>query len=384
MPGTYTSLNFPPRDFGRPKVALVMLSLVPGAMGGTETYARALTRELDPARVDAQAFVPTGAEGFSEGIAEVVVPEVSAGPSSRQRLTVASLGVARRRRLLRRFGSADVVHLPFSSAVPPLSAATGRVVTIHDVVHLDMPQNFSRAESAYRKLAYELPARRADVVITISEFAKRTIVEKMKVPERIVRTIPLGVDLTAFTAYRGARENFLFYPARPYPHKNHQRLVEAVGLLRREDPTLRLVFSGEGLERLGDLPAWVERRGLVSFDELREIYHRARLMVFPSLYEGFGLPPLEAMASGCPVAASDAASIPEVVGDAAELFDATSVDGIAAGIRRALARTDDLRSRGFDRVAGVTWRRCVQAHEDVYLDVAAERQRRLRAGLARR
>lgn len=384
MPGHASSHVFPPRDYGRPRVAVVMLSLVPGAMGGTETYARELTRHLDRGRIDAHAFVPRGAEGFSAGIPEIVVPEVRAGASVPARLAATTASIAVRRRILDRLGSAELAHLPFSSSVPPLPSRVARVVTIHDVVHLDMPETFSRAERLYRTAFYDVPARQADAVITISQFARRTIVEKMKVPEHRIHTIPLGVDLSAFTPGTVERENILYYPARPYPHKNHERLFAAVELLHREDPTLRLVLSGEGRERLGTLPPFVEHVGLVPFDELRALYQRARLLVFPSLYEGFGLPPLEAMASGCPVAASNAASIPEVVGDAAELFDAHTVAGIAAGIRRALNRTDDLRARGLRHVTGVSWRRCVAAHEDVYLEVAAERRRRLRAGVGRR
>jgi len=354
------------------RVALSMLTLVPGAMGGTETYARALTRHLDPARVDATAYVPLGAAGFSGGVREVVVPEVTAGASTLARLTVAARGTLLGGRIRRRMSGAQVVHFPFTAAIPPIGPAVGRVVTVHDVQHLDLPGNFSRAERAYRRLTYEAPARAADLVITDSEFARASIIRHLGLPPDKVRAIHLGFDASGFTPGAEARENFLLYPARPYAHKNHRALIDAVGLLRREDADLRLVLTGEGLERLGDVPDWVERRGLISFDELKRLYRTARLLVFPSLYEGFGLPPLEAMASGCPVAAADAASIPEVVGDAAELFDPSSADSIADGVRRALARTDDLVARGLARAASAGgWAACVRAHEDAYLEVAA-------------
>ena len=356
----------------RPRVALAMLTLVPGAMGGTETYARALTRHLDPNRVDATAYVPRVAEGFSGGVREVVVPEVTAGASTRERLTVAVRGTALGGRIRRRMSGAQVVHFPFTAAIPPIGPAVGRIVTVHDVQHLDLPGNFSRAERAYRRLTYERPARAADLVITDSEFARRSIIGHLGIAPEKVRAIHLGFDATGFTPGEDARENFLLYPARPYAHKNHRALIDAVALLRREDADLRLVLTGEGLERLGDLPPWVERRGLITFDELKRLYRTARLLVFPSLYEGFGLPPLEAMASGCPVAAADAASIPEVVGDAAELFDPHSAESIADGVRRALARTDELTARGLARAAAAGgWDACVRAHEDAYLEVAA-------------
>lgn len=356
------------------RVALSMLTLVPGAMGGTETYARALTRYLDPARVQATAYVPRGAEGFSKGAPEVVVSEVTAGASSLRRLRTAIVGTARGARIRRTMADAQVVHFPFTANIPPVARGTGRIVTVHDVQHLDLPENFSVAERMYRKLTYDIPARSADLVITDSEFARRSIIEHLRIDPQRVRAIHLGFDASGFSPSTAPRENFLLYPARPYAHKNHRALITAVELLRQDDAELRLVLTGEGLERLGDVPEWVERRGLITFDELKRLYGTARLLVFPSLYEGFGLPPLEAMASGCPVAASTAASIPEVVGDAAEVFDPSSPELIADGIRRALSRASDLQARGLIRAASFGgWETCVRAHEDAYAEVAALR-----------
>ena len=129
----------------------------------------------------------------------------------------------------------------------------------------------------------------------------------------------------------------MLYPARGWKHKNHARLIDAMRLVRSRHPEMRLVLTGGGLDALGELPDWVDRRGLVSDEELRDLYRRAGVLAFPSLYEGFGLPPLEAMASGCPVAASDAGSLPEVVGRYAVLFDPLSPESIAGGIEEAMA-----------------------------------------------
>lgn len=357
----------------QPRVALMMLSLVPGAMGGTETYLRALTTGLDPDAVDVTAYVPRTARGFSGVIPEVVIEEVLGGPSNAARLRAAAAGSLLGRRIRRRILPTDVVHYPLTSAFPVMPESVGKIVTVHDLAHLELPRNFSFAERAYRRIAYEAPAKRADLVLTLSNHARTSIIERLGIPPDRVRTIPLGVNLERFTPGDRPRDNFLLYPARPYPHKNHARLIEAVRQLRRDEPDLRLILTGEGLERLGDLPEWVERRGLVSLDELVQLYHTARLMVFPSLFEGFGLPPLEAMASGCPVAASEAASLPEVVGGAAELFDAHSSESIADGIRRALRRTDELVALGLHRVRDTGWGPCLRAHERAYRDVAESR-----------
>src|SRR5581483_3278101 len=159
-------------------------------------------------------------------------------------------------------------------------------------------------------------------VIAISRFVGERAVARLGLHEDRIRVVPLGVDHARFTPGEGEREPFLLYPARPWPHKNHARLYEAFRQLRRERPELRLVLTGGG--DFGAVPDGVEVRGLVADEELASLYRRASALVFPSLYEGFGQPPLEAMASGCPVACSDRASLPEVVGDAARLFDPES------------------------------------------------------------
>jgi glycosyltransferase involved in cell wall biosynthesis len=353
-----------------PDVALSMLTLVPGGMGGSETYARELTRQLaTTAEVTATAWVPANASGFSEGIPERVIAGVRGGPSTAKRLLAVASATVRAGSIRRAMSAADVVHFPFSVPVP---APRGRpfVQSLLDVQHLDMPQLFSRAELLYRRHFYEGAAKKADMVITISEFARGRMIELLGLAPERVRVAPLGVDASQFQPNDGQREDFVLYPARGWKHKNHARLIEAMELLRRDRPTLRLVLTGGGLDSIGDVPDWVERRGLVSAEELRDLYRRAAALAFPSLYEGFGLPPLESMASGCPVAASNAGSIPEVCGDAAVLFDPTDPAAIAAGIAKAIDRAPELYSAGLQQVARFDWQVCRDAHVAVYRDVA--------------
>jgi glycosyltransferase involved in cell wall biosynthesis len=348
-------------------VALAMLTLVPGAMGGSETYARALTRELaGSSEAAVTAYVAAIGAGFSQGVPERVVPGVDGGASTRSRLTTVVQAAVRRRSIRTSWAHAAVVHYPFTAPVPRPAASTAVVVSLLDVQHLDLPDLFSRAERAYRRRFYDAAARSADVVVTISAFAKSRIVALLGIdPERVV-VAPLGVDATEFEPNLGPRENLLLYPARGWPHKNHVTLLEAFSLLRADDPTLRLVLTGGGVDGLRAMPSGVEARGLVARDELRELYRTAGALVFPSLYEGFGLPPLEAMASGCPVAASRSGSLPEICGDAAVLFDAHDPAAIAAGVREVLARADDLRDRGLARARSFTWAACAAAHVGAY------------------
>jgi len=352
-----------------------MLTLVPGSMGGSETYARELTRELaSSTRVDARAYVARCAAGFSQGVPETVVPEIVGGPSSRERLTTVATARLRGRRIRARMAPIDAMHVPFSVPVPSPARSVALVQTLLDVQHLELPHMFTRSELAYRSALYDRTARRADAVITISHAAKAQIVARLGVPAERVFVAHLGVDTSRFRPSTGPRDETVYYPARGWPHKNHARLVEAVGLLRRERPGLRLVLTGGGLGALGSLPEWVDVRGLVSDQEVERLYATSGCLAFPSLFEGFGLPPLEAMASGCPVAASTAGSVPEVVGDAAVLFDPTDPSAIADGIARALEAPPSLIEAGFVRAASFTWDACMRVHEDAY--VAAVEHRR--------
>ncbi len=209
-------------------------------------------------------------------------------------------------------------------------------------------------------------------MIVASEFVRTRALERLGLDPTRVHVIPHGVEHDLFKPSDEPREHFLVYPARPWKHKNHARLLQAFVDLRREIPGLRLVLTGDGLDVLQNLPDGVECLGSVSHEELAALYRRAACLVFPSLYEGFGLPVLEAMASGCPVAASDRGAIPEVCGDAAVLFDPDDVHAIANGVRDALARADELRERGIAHAATFTWEATARLHEVAYKQAAGK------------
>jgi len=348
-------------------VALSMLTVVPGGMGGSETYARALTRELvGVGGFSATAFVPTNAAGFSEGVPERVVPSVRTGPSTSARLFAVISAQLHSRSIRQQYGAADLVHYPFTVPAPKPAKDQAFVQSLLDVQHLDLPSLFKKPELLFRRHFYEGAARKADAIITISNFAKQRMVELLRVDPERVHVAYLGVDTAEFSPNLGERQDFVLYPARGWAHKNHGRLFDAMRIVRRSHPELKLVLTGGALDSLGELPDWVDRKGLVSTAELRDLYRSARVMAFPSLYEGFGLPPLEAMASGCPVAASDAGSIPEVCGDAAVLFDAGSSESIAAGIVEAIRRGPQLSAAGVAHAAQFTWENCRDSHLAAY------------------
>jgi glycosyltransferase involved in cell wall biosynthesis len=348
-------------------VGISLLTLVPRLSGGSETYARELVRALaQVGRLEYRVFAPTIAPDVVDGLPGSTVSSYSASRTVPGRLGAMARASAFPRRIRRELGPDRLagLHFPLTIAIPRGSGVP-TATTILDLQHELFPRFFSRAELAYRRVAYWAAVRESRLIVAISEHVKETIVERLGVESELVRVVPLGIDLERVTPGTDAREPFLLYPANGWPHKNHLRLLEGFELLRRERPELRLVLTGSGLEKL---PATehVEVHGHVPREQLVELYRRAAALVFPSLYEGFGLPPLEAMASGCPVAVSRVGALPETCGDAALYFDPTDPESIAAAMLAILDSPDDLVERGLVRASAFTWDECARRHDAVY------------------
>jgi glycosyltransferase involved in cell wall biosynthesis len=350
------------------RVGLSLLTLIPGISGGSETYARELARAL--ARIGTHeylALVPPLAPDAGDGLPTVVAEHYPSATTTAGRLRAMSSATIRPARLRSLIDGVDIVHYPLTVPVP--RPGQPHVITLLDVQHLDLPELFSRSERLFRKLAYDHASRKATQVIVISEFVRERVVDRLGLDPKRVHAVWLGVDHDRFAPSPDVqREPLLLYPARPWPHKNHARLFEAFTEIRRGRPELRLVLTGVGHDP-HSLPEGVEARS-VSGAELVELYRRAACLVFPSLYEGFGLPPVEAMACGCPVAAAAAGSLAEVCGDAAVLFDPLDPEAIAAGINEALTRSAELSERGLQRAATFTWDETARAHDRIYATFA--------------
>lgn len=351
-------------------IGISLLTLVPRISGGSETYVRALVREL--ARVgelEYRVFLPRIAPDAGDGLESVVSRSYRASRTMPGRMAAMSLAAAFPGRIRRELEleRLEAIHFPLSVMVPPLRRPPA-VTSVLDIQHEVYPRFFSRAELAYRKLVYGWTVKRSRLVITISDYAKQALVERLGLAPERVRVIYLAVDHELFKPGSEKREPFLLYPANRWPHKNHERLFEAFALLRRERPELSLVLTGSGHES-GRLPEGVQALGHVPLAELASLYRRAACLVFPSLYEGFGQPPLEAMASGCPVAVSRVASLPEVCGEAGRYFDPNRPEEIAAAVAGALEHPDELRTKGIERARTFTWERCAREHELVYREL---------------
>ena len=208
------------------RVVLSMATLVPGGMGGTETYARGLTQELaERSDLDISVLLPAPANDMFEGVNQILLPTLRGRGSTRDRLATviraANPAFAGRRAL----SGADVVHYPFSVAVPRRQRGTRMIQTLHDVQHHDLPELFSSSERRFRALTYDGAARSADRVITVSEFCRERIITRLGLAPERVNVVHLGVDQRRFHPFDGPRRSFVLYPARSWALKNHVRLL---------------------------------------------------------------------------------------------------------------------------------------------------------------
>jgi glycosyltransferase involved in cell wall biosynthesis len=273
-------------------------------------------------------------------------------------------------------------HLPIPS-----------VVLVPDIQHEYHPQFFTRAELKARALIYRPSCEDATEVLTISNFSRASIVERYGVAADKVHCVYLapiwrfsppgdGPGLDDVKGKYGLDEDYAVYPANMWPHKNHEMLLLGLyRLARRHGLRPAVALLGQDMGRGARIKELIEHLGLagqiyllsyVDDSDVPSLIQGARCLVFPSLYEGFGLPLIEAMAAGCPVACADAASIPEVVGDAGLLFDPRSPDAIAEAIRRVWtddALRSDLAERGRTRVRGFSWTRAARETLHIF-DVA--------------
>jgi glycosyltransferase involved in cell wall biosynthesis len=285
---------------------------------------------------------------------------------------------------------ADLLHaLGF---VSPIAWRGRTVVTVYDLSFLRFPEVYNRANRMYLSSFTPPSLRRADRVITISEDARRDVIELCGVaPERVTpillaadeRFRPAAPDeIRAFRVRQGLPDRFVLYQGTLQPRKNVETLVRAYALLRDQgsDDHILVLAGPRGwqYEPIFELICQLGMEGSVKFpgfvpdDELALWYSSAAVFAFPSRYEGFGLPLLEAMACGAPVVSSSASSLPEVVGDAGVLVDPSDVEGLCSALRQLLEdepRRRALAAAGRARAQTFSWRRTASETVRVYREV---------------
>ncbi len=374
------------------RIGVNALYLIPGGVGGTEIYLRNLLSALSAIDRRNIYYVFTNRETGRD-----------LTPKAENFETVGSLVPARVRPLrllweqtvlpwqgLRR--RLDVVFSPGFTV--PLVSAGRKVTVIHDLQHKRLPRNFGAVERQAWNFVVWSAVRVSDRLITPSETVKADVANVYGVPEDRITAIPHGVEENFFglkenVAYdeallaeaKIADRRYLLAVSTLHPHKNWERLIEAYGKLVAEGVEEHLVIAGlpgKSWERIHDrvtnggladrvhLVGWTPRAVLWS------LFKYAEALVFPSTFEGFGLPVIEAMAAELPVACSDIPVLRETAGGAAVFFDPLSVDQIAGAVKRVLsdaALRNQLVDRGRARAASLTWRRAAERTLAVLLEV---------------
>lgn len=278
-------------------------------------------------------------------------------------------------------GKLDLVHAP-DFVLPPTRART--LLTIHDLSFLVYPEFAARGMARYLSDAVPRSLKRANLVLADSKATASDLERLLNIDPAHVEVVypgvaghfrPMPAEACAEAKQRhNLPDNFLLFVSTLSPRKNLVRLIEAFGQVARDPayPDLHLALAGQPGWLYEDVYAAIERQALserirlldfVDDKDLPALYNLARICVYPSLYEGFGLPVLEALACGTPVVTGNNSSLPEVTGDAAVLVESTSIDAIAAGIRQVLGDhsvRERLRTAGPPQAATFTWQQAAQ------------------------
>jgi glycosyltransferase involved in cell wall biosynthesis len=366
-------------------------------MGGLETYVRRLLPELVRLRPDVRFTLFLNEEGrdYLAGEEWFQAVDVATHPLlGRRWFTALSeltlLGeLVRRRRL-------DVLHSVAMTG--PLVTSCAHVQMVGDLIWLHDPESTGQLTATLWKTVVPTVARRADRVLTFSEATRQDLVEQLGLPDTKIDVVPLGdgagepVEPVSADELRrrfrlGAGPTVLSVSAKR-THKNLLRVIRAMARARGRVPEVQLVLVGNPTQHEEELKQEAEKLGVadlahfpayVAADELEGLYRLASVVVFPSLREGFGLPLLEAMRRGVPVACSNTSSLPEVGGDAVRYFDPLVVDDIADALVDVLQNRElaaRLVSAGLERAGQFTWGRTAEGTLESYERAVHDRKRR--------
>lgn len=364
------------------RIGLNLIFLVPGETGGMEVAARELIPALvkaAPAGVSFTAFINREAAAAKDGPWGEVLPAVTVPVNASRR----EQWVLGEQALLPRLAARERVDLVHSLAsTAPALGRFCRVVTVHDLIYARFPETHAGIRDLGMRVLVPLAVRRSQRVIVDSRSTKRDLVELLHTRADRIDVVPLGLgavrrcEPAAPEQVRerlglGERRVALSLSAKR-PHKNLGALIGALALIPSERRPL-LVLPGYPTDHEAQLREQaralnvqqdVRLVGWLATAEIEALWEIAEVFVYPSLYEGFGLPVLEAMARGVPVACSNASSLPEVAGEAALLFDPADERAIASAMERLLgerAQAGRLRELGLQRARTFTWERTARA-----------------------
>jgi glycosyltransferase involved in cell wall biosynthesis len=371
-------------------IGLNLIYLVPDETGGMETYARELIPALARERpgMEITSFVNRETRAHNGGPWQEVGRTVLVPVHARRRVE----WVRGEQQLLPRIAAragVDLVHSLASTA--PVWGRFRRVVTIHDLIYRIYPEAHAGLRSRGMGILVPLAARRSHRVLVPSESTRNDLMRLVNIPAKNIDVTPYGVATTFMSPtdaaelrarHRLGNRPVVFTASAKRPHKNLMLLLEALALIPSERRPV-LVLPGYATQHEAELRTHASHLGIeadtrflgwISAADLEGFYGLSSCFVFPSLYEGFGLPILESMARGLPVASSNRSSLAEVAGDAALMFDPESPKAIADAIEDLLrnrALADRLRAAGYERVREFTWSATARATLQTYESVLA-------------
>ena len=358
------------------RIGINALYLLPGRVGGTEVYIRNLVKWLLKIDAENEYFIFINKE--SAGIFEEFSPRLNIVmcPIHAQRRPVRVLWeqIALPMQIKKR----NIDLLLSAGMTAPFLCPARSVLVLYDLQHVNQPWNFPKVFLFFLKALIYLSAKTSDSIITISEKVKGDIVKHYGIPPERVHAIHIGIDTGSFFIRKPAElkpvmdkyrlpSRFILYPAASLPHKNHERLLEAFKTVKKEEKTLKLLLTGArdyGYEEIEkkikelDLKDDVIFMGWLPHEDMPAIYCASTLLIFPSLHEGFGMPVIEAFASGVPVVCSDIEPLKEIAEGAALFIDPYNPESIAEGILKVLndgKLRQELIKNGLERAKKFRW-----------------------------
>lgn len=353
------------------KVGIILTNLYPGKIGGAEQYVRNTIHEMSNMEgLSVYVFTNNTAYStfFNEGCVEIIKIE-----DSEDRDTQLLFWID--------YKNIDIMFCPLFF-IAPENCPIPSVASILDVQHEFFPQYFSRHTLADIRKSTAKTLAHADGIITISEYSKQTIIDKYKVPTAKIAVTYLNSDGVFDLPIEEEKkkelkkaigEDYIFYPANTWPHKNHLNLLKAYSILKERYQTkLKLVFTGDSKQRKKDIDKYIVDNnldeditylGYLPQEDMPYIFSNATVMAFPSVFEGFGIPLVEAMKAKVAIACSECGSIPEIAGEAALYFDAYNPEDIAEKIHQLETNPElraDLIQKGEAVAKNYSWKKCAE------------------------
>ncbi len=361
------------------KIGIVIDKLYPGKIGGAEQYVRNIISVMEKEEnIELVLFLNEEAIGtFEKDNLErfhcVCVPNQISKPDSFFEYYIAKYGL--------QVLFCPLFYVPYESCSIPI------VTSILDIQHEYYPEYFTPELLQYRQEETKKTLKNSVAIITISEFSKKTIIDKLGTDKEKIYVTYLDSDSSFGNKIdiekknemkKRLPEHYIFYPANGWAHKNHKRLIDAYKILKDKYATrYKLVLTGNAFNEENGLKEYIQEKkleediinlGYIEQEDMPFVFANAEMLVFPSLFEGFGIPLVEAMRTGTPIVCSDCGSIPEIAGDAAIIFDALDADDIAEKIHLLENHPElqeELRVKGYLRVKAFSWEKCARQTLDI-------------------